>query len=245
VAERYPGSFGFEPPRVVANFVSTLDGVVAIPGLAWANRLIADEKDDDRFLMGLLRASADVVLIGSGTLQGSAKGLWTPESTYPDLASAWVELRRGRGQPDEPPLAIVTGSGMVDVEHPAFGRSPIVLTTEGGARNLEGRLPGCEIVALGEGPLVDIARALAELRSRGHQIVAVEAGPHVIGSMLREQLVDELFLTLSPLLAGRDAGQTRYGLVEGHELMPELRVAGRLAGVRRSGEHLFLRYELS
>ena len=86
MGERYPGRFGFDGPRVVANFVSTLDGVVAIPGLARANRLIADENDDDRFVMGLLRAAADIVLIGSGTLQASPTGLWTPASTYPDAA---------------------------------------------------------------------------------------------------------------------------------------------------------------
>jgi riboflavin biosynthesis pyrimidine reductase len=245
VAERYPGSFGFAGPRVVANFVSTLDGVVAIPGVARANRLIADENDGDRFLMGLLRAAADAVLIGSGTLQASPNGIWTPASTYPDLAAAWAGLRARRGRPEVPTLALVTGSGAVDVEHPAFERGALVLTTDGGAEALAGRLPdACDVVVLGEGPLVDMSRALAELRARGNEVIAVEAGPHVFGSMLRDRLVDELFLTLSPLVAGREEGQTRYGMVEGNALLPDLRVGARLAGVRRSGEHLFLHYEL-
>jgi riboflavin biosynthesis pyrimidine reductase len=245
VAERYPGSFGFAGPRVVANFVSTLDGLVAIPGVARANRLIADENDDDRFLMGLLRAAADAVLIGSGTLQASPSGVWTPASTYPDLEPAWAELRAARGRPEVPVLAVVTGSGAVDVEHPAFERGALVLTTDGGAETLAGRLSdGCEVVALGEGPLVDMGRAVAELRNRGNDVIAVEAGPHVFGSMLRDGLVDELYLTLSPLVAGREEGQTRYGMVEGRALLPDVRVDGRLLGVRRSGEHLFLRYEL-
>ena len=245
VRERYPGSFGFAGPCVVANFVSSLDGVVAIPGLARANRLIADENDDDRFVMGLLRAAADAILIGSGTLQASPGGVWTPESTYPDAAADWAELRRRLGRPGLPELAIVTGSGMVDPAHPAFERSAVVLTTEGGAQVLAGRLPGaCEVVPLSEGPRVDMAAALRALRERGREVVAVEAGPHVAGSMLAKRLVDELFLTVSPLLAGREEGQTRLGMVAGTELLPDLRVAAKLAGVRRSGEHLFLHYEL-
>jgi riboflavin biosynthesis pyrimidine reductase len=55
--------------------------------------------------------------------------------------------------------------------------------------------------------------------------------------------VDELFLTVSPVLAGR--GPTaRLGLVEGVELVPQTRIAGRLRSVRTHGSHLFLRYGL-
>jgi len=219
---------------------------VAIPGLARANRLIADENDDDRFVMGLLRAAADVVLIGSGTLQASPKGLWTPESTYPDAAEAWVELRRRLGRPAEPALAVITGTGGVDPNHPAFERGALVLTTDAGAQALSGLLPDAsEVVALGEGPLVDMRRAVEAVRSRGHELIVLEAGPHVVGSMLGEQMIDELFLTVSPLVAGREEGQTRLGFVAGHELLPGVRAAGELVSVRRSGDHLFLHYELS
>jgi riboflavin biosynthesis pyrimidine reductase len=246
LARRYPGRFGFSGPRVVANFVSSLDGVVAIPGLARANRLIADENDDDRFVMGLLRAAADVVLIGSGTLQASPKGLWTPASTYPDAADDWAELRRRLGRPPEPALAVITGTGGVDPNHPAFERGALVLTTDAGAQALSGLLPATsEVVALGDGPLVDVRRAVEEVRGRGHELVVLEAGPHVVGSMLGEELVDELFLTVSPLVAGRQEGQTRLGFVAGRELLPDVQVAGDLAGVRRSGDHLFLHYVLS
>jgi riboflavin biosynthesis pyrimidine reductase len=56
--------------------------------------------------------------------------------------------------------------------------------------------------------------------------------------------VDELFLTVSPVLAGRAAEIARLGLVEGVELIPQTRVAGRLRSVRTHGSHLFLRYGL-
>jgi riboflavin biosynthesis pyrimidine reductase len=220
--------------------------VVAIPGVARANRLIADESDDDRFVMGLLRAAADAVLIGSGTLASSPSGVWTPESAFPDAADGFAELRALLGRPALPTLAVLTGSGMVDPEHPAFERGALVLTTTKGAQTLAGRLPAAsEALALGDGPLVDTRRALGALRERGNDLVLAEAGPHVFGSMLGEELVDELFLTLSPVLAGRAEAQTRLGLVEGHELLPGTRVGGTLLGARRSGDHVFLHYGLT
>ena len=57
VSALYPGTFGYERDRVVANFVSTVDGVVAIPTLASSNKLIASGSAADRFVMGLLRAT--------------------------------------------------------------------------------------------------------------------------------------------------------------------------------------------
>jgi riboflavin biosynthesis pyrimidine reductase len=245
LAERYPGSLGFDGPRVVANFVSTLDGVVAIPSLERSNRLIADASADDRLVMALLRACADAILVGSGTLAAAPRSLWTAQSAFPEQADALAELRRRIGRPPVPELAIVTGSGLLDPSHPAFERGALVLTTVAGAEALAGRLPeASEALPLGDGPAVDLGRVLELLRGRGRELVVVEAGPHLVGSLLADELVDELFLTLSPLLAGRMEGRTRLGLVEGLELLPDARAAGRLLGVRRGGAHLFLRYQL-
>jgi riboflavin biosynthesis pyrimidine reductase len=245
LAERYPGSLGFDGARVVANFVSTVDGVVAIPSLEGSNRLIADSSESDRLVMALLRACADAILVGSGTLAASPRSRWTAESAYPEAADALGELRRRTGRQPVPDLAIVTAGGLVDPAHPAFERGAVVLTTEAGAGALAGQLPAqSEAVPLGDGPAVDLGRALELLRARGREVVLVEAGPHVLGSLLADELVDELFLTLSPVLAGRIEGRTRFGLVEGLELLPDLRAAGRLLGVRRSDAHLFLRYAL-
>jgi riboflavin biosynthesis pyrimidine reductase len=65
----------------------------------------------------------------------------------------------------------------------------------------------------------------------------------MFGSLVASRLVDELFLTVSPVFAGR-AAAARLGLVEGVELVPQTRVAGRLRSVRTHGSHLFLRYGL-
>ena len=85
----------------------------------------------------------------------------------------------------------------------------------------------------------DVVQAIAELRGRGRRRILCEGGPTLFGSALADRLVDELFLTVSPLLAGRG-----LPLVEGVELLPGTRVAATLAGVRRHGAHLFLRYAL-
>jgi riboflavin biosynthesis pyrimidine reductase len=242
--ERYGGPIGFDEPRVFANFVGSLDGVVAAPPLVQSAKLISADNDSDRFVMGLLRACADAILIGSGTLQASPRSLWTPGGPYPAAADAFAELRRRRGQPESPALVVLTATGLIDPAHPALERGALVLTTDGGATRL-GRLPErSEVVSLGEGLAVDVVAALELLRERGHRLVLAEAGPHVFGSLVAAGLVDELFITVSPLLAGRAEALTRLGLVEGADLLEQERPAARLLGVRRDGGHLFLRYAL-
>jgi len=241
----YGGDLGFEEPRVFANFVSTVDGVVAIPALADSNRLISGGSESDRFLMGLLRAFSDAVVIGSGTLRASPGGLWTPERAHPASAEAFAEVRRRRGRPAAPVRVILTGSGLVPLSHPLFAEGALVLTTESGASRLDGRLPAAStIVSLGDAGTVDLGVAIPALRARGHDLILSEAGPHGFASLVAAGLVDELFLTVSPLLAGRVSPADRLGLVQGFSALPDNRVNGRLLSVRRAGAHLFLRYAL-
>lgn len=243
--ERYGGSLGFERPRLIANFVSTIDGVVAIPSLPQSNRLIADDDDGDRFVMALLRACADVIVTGSGTLRASPRSLWTPASAYPDGAVGFAELRRRLNRPVLPALAVITGSGQVDPAHPAFERAALVLTSDRGAAQLRGRLPASSAIAsTGAGATVDLKRAVALLHERGHELILAEAGPRIFASLIGAELVDELFLTLSPLLAGRGPTSARTGLIDDLELLPDVRVTTRLLDLRKGEAHLFLRYAL-
>lgn len=243
--ELYGGSLGFDEPRVYANFVSTLDGVVAIPSLAQSNKLISAGSEGDRFIMGLLRALADVVLIGAGTLAGSPRGSWTPERAYPPATAAFAELRRRLGRSKAPELAILSGRGSIAVSHPALNAGALVLTSEPGAARLRRTLPAAStLVTLGEETAIDPRRVVEALHERGHRLILSEAGPHAFGALAAAGLVDELFLTLSPLLAGSAERTSRYALVEGVDLMP-LRVEGRLLGLRRQNEHVFLRHELN
>src|SRR6185369_6496379 len=112
------------------------------------------------------------------------------------------------------------------------------------AARVRAALPAAaEVVGVNDGETVDLARAVDLLHDRGCPVVLTEAGPSIFGSLVASRLVDELFLTVSPVLAGR--GPTaRLGLVEGVELVPQTRIAGRLRSVRAHGSHLFLRYAL-
>ena len=120
-----------------------------------------------------------------------------------------------------------------------------MLTTDFGAEQLAAAVPeATTVVSLGPGPEVDVRAAFDLLAARGRRLVLSEGGPHVFGSLLAAGLVDELFLTISPLLVGRSGLDERLALVEGEDLLPDGPVRGRLLGVRRDESHLFLRYEL-
>ena len=238
----YDGTLAIPPRCVYANFVETLDGVVSIPDLDRSNAIVADGSRDDRQLMGLLRALADAVLIGTGTMLASPRGRWRPEGVYPDGAEDFAELRARLGKPERATVAVVTSGASIDVGHPVLADGALVLTTERGAASLAGL--AADVVAVNDGDLVDLRAALDVLRARGLEQVLAEAGPTTFGRLVAGGLVDELFLTVSPVLAGRVDPRRRLGLVEGVELLPQVRREGRIVSVRRSESHMLLRYVL-
>jgi riboflavin biosynthesis pyrimidine reductase len=243
LARVYGGTLGLADECVYANFVATLDGVVAIPGLRNSNSVIAGDNDADRFLMGVLRAYADAVLVGAGVLRASPKGTWRAESIYPPAAESYAALRRQLELPESPEIAILSGVGTIDPAHPVLSGRAVVLTSEAGAERLAGELPPtAHVVSLGAEHRFDGATIVAALRTRGHRRILCEAGPHTFGALLEAEQVDELFLTTSPYLAG-DAGEgSRFRLVEAADLVPLLEC--RQLSVRRHGGHLFTRYAL-
>ncbi|MBA2642981.1 MAG: dihydrofolate reductase family protein [Actinobacteria bacterium] len=239
----YGGPLGFDEPRLFANFVSTIDGVVAIPSIPKSNAVIAAGSKGDHFVMGLLRAFADVVLIGSGTLRSSPEGTWLPEKVFPPAAAAFAGLRHARDRPEKPEVAVLTGRGSIDPAHPLLESGALVLTSERGAARLGGELPPASaIVSLGEDTSIDPHAVVSALHERGHRLILSEAGPHTFGDLLGAGVVDELFLTVSPLLAGNAGQDSRFRLVEAEDLNPLARA--RTLSIRRHEEHVFLRYEL-
>jgi riboflavin biosynthesis pyrimidine reductase len=158
--------------------------------------------------------------------------MWRPAGVYPQTADAFAEL-------GEPAVAVVSSGASLDPNHPVLQRA-VLLTTTRGAEQFADVLP--DVVAVNDGDWVDLRAAVGVLRERGYGRILSEAGPTVFGSLLAEDLVDELFLTVSPVLAGRLQVGKRLGLVEGVELLPQVRRAGRITSVRRSEDHLFLRY---
>jgi riboflavin biosynthesis pyrimidine reductase len=240
----YGGGLFLAEECLYANFVATLDGIVAIPPMPRSNEFVAGSSDADRFLMGLLRAHADVVLIGSGVLRASPRSTWRAEAIFPPVADAYAELRSTLGLPSAPEVAVVTGSGAIDPGHPVFEARAVVLTSDVGAERLRGLLPRTSsVVALGPSERIPSAAIVEALRERGHGRILCEAGPHTFGGLLEGGVADELFLTSSPLLVGDDGPGSRFSLVEGADLTPAATRA-RLLSVRRHGSYVFTRYAL-
>ena len=238
LADAYGGDFGLDRPRLFANFVSSVDGVVALPGPLESGRIVSGDSEPDRFVMALLRACADAVVIGAGTFRHAKGALWRAEDAYPPAAPLYSELRKKLGLPSEPRLVVVTASGKVDTAQPAL-RNALVATTSAGEARLRGAMPsGASLVVLGS-DRGGLASLMQTLRSQGLQSVLTEGGPTLAGQLLEDGLLDELFLTLSPKLFGRSPGDGRKSLVDGHLFAAKNL---ELVSARRHESHLFLRY---
>jgi riboflavin biosynthesis pyrimidine reductase len=228
-----------------SNFVASLDGVVALGAEPSAGSIISGRNEADRFLMGLLRACADAVLLGAGTLRATPGHRWTPEHIFPPMADAFGRLRSQLGRKARPRLVLFTASGDVPASHPAVIEGATIVTTGSGARRLEGRLSeASDVVTIEKNGRVDLGGAVSELRHRGYEVLLTEGGPHLMGDLIELGLLDELFLTVSPTLAGRDV-ETRPGMVAGVEILPRRELWSRLLSARRNGDFLFLRYGLT
>jgi len=249
----YGGDFAIplrnDRPTVVANFVSTLDGVVSYQTReAAGGGEISGFFDPDRFVMGLLRALADVVLIGAGTLRAAPHEAWTPGFVHPASAAHFAALRRQLGLRRDPITAVVTGSGALDLRHPGLADPTlevVAITTDAGAAALRRQAVPGHVEIRGMGDRVDPNDVLLTLALHGARLVLCEGGPHLFGQLVSAGLVDELFLTVAPQLAGRSAAIPRLSLVEDVAFGVADAPWARLADLRRAGDHLFARYRLN
>jgi riboflavin biosynthesis pyrimidine reductase len=245
LAQLYDGDLGFRPPCLYVNFVSSIDGVVALPSVKASPSLISGKNEADRFVMGLLRACADVVLVGAGTLRAEPDHLWTPEFIYPQGEDDYARLRAALGLTPKPEFAVLTLRGDLDPETRALPGATIVTTPEG-ARRLEDNGPfPATILEVRDGGHLDLRGVVHALRSRGMRTILSEGGPTVIGQLLELGLVDELFLTISPVLMGRTRSEVRPGLAEGVDLLHQGAPAAEVLSLHRHGSHLFVRYSLA
>jgi riboflavin biosynthesis pyrimidine reductase len=258
---RYDGNLSFPAaperrPYFIANFVSTLDGVVSfnLPGQSGGAQ-ISGSNEEDRFIMGLLRASADAVLVGSGTLQAvGPQGAWLPESVYPAAKDLYQKYRTEvLRKADDPLVVIVAGMGQLDLSSAVF-HTPrtrvLVLTTEQGKKRLS--QGGSEALASVEVKTLSTAERrispsaiLTLLREEaGVELLLHEAGPTLFGEFLGGGFMDELFLTVAPQIAGRAAEHSRPGLVANVEFSPVTAPWWKILSVKRAADHLFLRYQV-
>lgn len=215
-----------------ANFVTSLDGAVTIDGTSAKLSGIADKR-----VFGILRMRCDALLVGAGTLRHEGYGairLDAPRRTW----------RRVHGLAEYPTLVVVSGGLALDPANPALADAPVrpvILTHRRAPADRRMMLEAvADVLACGEHE-VDFHAALVQLRERGLRQVLSEGGPHVLAALTAADLVDELDLTLSPLLVGPGAGRITAGIPR----MPEPVRGMRLRHVLHADGLLMLRYDRS
>jgi riboflavin biosynthesis pyrimidine reductase len=193
------------PPWVRANMVASLDGAATADGRSSG---LSGEADEQVFAM--LRAHADVILVGAGTARAEGYGPVRPESE----GLRWAFLRDGRAP--SPPIAVVTRALDLDLGSPLLAGAPphartIVITTESAPADRRAAAARTAEVIVTGAASVDLTAAVDALAERGHQRISCEGGPHLLAQLAGAGLLDELCLTISPLLAGPGAGRIMTG----------------------------------
>jgi riboflavin biosynthesis pyrimidine reductase len=208
-----------------------LNMVASADGAAWMKGLSAGlSGQGDRRIFGVLRGLADVVLAGASTVRTEGYGPARPRES-------WTVLREGRTP--APPVAVVTRRLDLDLGGPLFTEAepyarPIVITTESAPQDrLEEAAKNADVVIAGE-ERVGMLTAVRELRARGLGRILCEGGPRLNAQLAGAELVDEVSLTISPLLLGGDAARILNGVASQTSLV--------LAQVLEEDGFLFCRY---
>jgi len=214
LAYAYPKLSG-EQTWVRANFVSTLDGAAAgDDGLSGSINTGAD-----RDVFGLLRALADVILVGAGTarIEGYRRAT---------VRAPWLALREGR--PAHPTMAIVSRSGdippLLSQAREDSGEVFLVTCKRAGAETIDlarGTLGEEHVIVEGDAN-VDLAAAVDALAARGLRRLLCEGGPHLMRDLTASGRLDELCLTLAPLLVAGDRTRIAAGASVTANLLPRL-----------------------
>lgn len=214
-------------PRLRVNFVASLDGAATRGGRSGGLGNAAD-----RAAMTVLRTLADVIVVGAGTVRTEGYG----GMQLPAEAITW---REENWLSEQPPLAVVSSSLDLPPEHPFFAEAvvrPLVLTHAAApAERRRALAEVAEVIDCGEVSVEPelLVQALAE---RGMPQILCEGGPHLFGELIAADVVDELCLSLSPLLLGGEAGRIARGVVEAPRRM-------RLLHAYPADDLLLLRYE--
>ena len=216
-------------PSVRLNMIVSVDG-----GTSWNGVSGALGGPADKELFSVLRSLTDVVLVASGTMRAENYG--------PVMVSPAVQdNRRARGQEPVPAVAVVSSSSRFDWSSPFFTaatRRPYIVTVESAGEADRKRAAEVADVIVAGDDTVDLAVAVAELGARGARTILAEGGPTLNGELARAHLLDELCVTLAPLLASGDAKRLIAGSTL-DELAPL-----NVHSVCEEDEYLFLRYRM-
>ena len=236
-------------PLVAANFVTSHDGRVAFnhPDHRGGGP-ISGFNDNDVWLMGLLRARADAVVIGEGTLRAEPSHVNTSEDIYPGDKDAFAALRRHEDRSELPIISYITLDGNLPPEAKAFSMEDahvVVATSRAGARKIRATVrPAGKIDILEFGSsgvnLERYARIMAE--EFGVEFLLCEGGATLYGAFLKAGIMHEPFITRSPLVVGENRGNPRPSLVEGTGWLPDDIPRMKILSVRKAGDYLYMRY---
>jgi riboflavin biosynthesis pyrimidine reductase len=214
LAYAYPRLSGTQT-WVRANFVSTLDGVATGDD----GRSSSINTGADREVFQLLRALSDVILIGAGTAR--VEGYRRPTVRGP-----WLELREGR--PAHPTMAVVTRSAGIpprlSQDRENSGELLLITCNRAGAEaiDLARATLGVEHVIVVGDATVDLAAAMDALAARGLSRILCEGGPHLMRDLTASGRLDELCLTLVPMLLAGDHTRITAGAPVTANLLPRL-----------------------
>ncbi|MFY1669423.1 pyrimidine reductase family protein [Plantactinospora sp. WMMB334] len=187
-------------PHLRMNFVASIDGAVELDGHS-----AGLSSRPDKRVFGLLRMVCDALLVGAGTLRNEGYRAVRLD----ERRRAW---RREHGLADYPTLVVVSRALNLDPTSAAFTDAPVrpVVLTRERADAPAGLADVADLLRRG-GEQVDLAAGLAELHRRGHRQLLCEGGPHLFGSLTAADLVDEVCLTVAPMLTGPGAGRITAG----------------------------------
>jgi riboflavin biosynthesis pyrimidine reductase len=223
LVERYPRQ---ERPTLRVNFIASLDGAVTVDGKSGG---LAGPGDKEIF--DTLRMVSDALIVAAGTVRTENYDALRLD----EPGRAW---RREHGLPEFPLMAVVSGALDLDPSQLVFADAPIppiVFTHAGAPVDRRARIAEvAEVVTVGAGT-VDLCAAVAHLHRRGATQLLCEGGPRLFGAMVAADLVDELCLTVSPMLVAGQAGRIAAG---GSGPPREM----SLRHVLTAGDMLFLRY---
>jgi riboflavin biosynthesis pyrimidine reductase len=204
---------GLQACWVRGNMIASLDGGATDDGKAGG---LAGP--GDRALFALMRQQADVILVGAGTVR-------IENYSGAQFSPAQRQARQRRGQAEVPPIAVVTNSGRFDHDAKLFTRTevpPLILTSSAAAADTRRRLGSLAEVIDASGAHaggVDCATVLKILADRKLLRVLTEGGPSLLGSLIEDGLLDELCVTVAPLLVGGSAPRVASGLGSVHSVM--------------------------
>jgi riboflavin biosynthesis pyrimidine reductase len=228
LVEAYP-----YPPEATwlrANMVTSLDGAATINGRAGGLGNATDQQ-----VLGLLRALADVVIAGAGTVTAEGYG---PARARPQ----YQELRAAAGQPSAPRMVVVSQRLQLDFESKYFTdalQPPIIVTCDAApADRLLAARNVAEVVVAGDS-VVSPALMVNALVALGQRRLLCEGGPTLLATVAADGVLDELCLTIAPLLV---AGPSRR-VLEGALLEPAPKLALTQL-LQDDDDLLYARYEV-